>query len=145
MPVGADPPKEADIVIPNAKPPYLAAAGILTALGTGMMVVVTRWGEIEPVINSPASIVISMLTLYGLGGFSAYWLLARPHEERLHRAEAVINRLRERERDLMLQIAELGKQVASLSTAMDFLKDRFDKATEIRITPPAGGSEGAEG
>ena len=152
MAPGGEAPREADINIPHARPPWAAAAAILASLGGGMMVVVTRWEEIEPVINSPASIVISMLTLYGLGGFSSYWLLARPHEERLHRAEGVINRLRERERDLMVQIADLGKEVASLSTEIRYLKERLDKVTEVRPVsqrgrrkrppPRDGGAEG---
>ena len=43
---------------------------------------------------------------------------------RYRRAEHVINRLRERERDLMVRLAERGAEVAALRTTLDFLKAR---------------------
>lgn len=113
-----------DQAMPGQRIQWASLTVILGAIGTVMTAIVTRWTEIEPVLESPATIVISMLLIYALGGLSAYWLLARPHEERLARAEQVINRLRERERDLMVRLAELGAEVAALKTTVDFLKAR---------------------
>lgn len=108
----------------GTKPPYLSLAGILAAVGGVCMVVLNRWKDIEPILESPAMIVLAMLTNFSAGAFSSYWLVARPHEERLRRAEAVINRLRDQERALLTRVSELEVAKARLEERLTAIEAR---------------------
>lgn len=94
---------------------------LLSVMAGAFTYVVSEWAMIEPVLSSPAMVLISMLTIYGLGGLSAYWLVARPLEYRLGKAEGVINRMRDRERELGDQITTLMVEVAKLQTRLDLI------------------------
>lgn len=114
---------------PGERIPWLASAGILGTMGGAMMAVVGKWADIEPVLESPATIVIAMLAFYLFGAFSAYWVMVRPMEaqqrrteDRLQKAEGVIKDLRKQEREQLVMIGELGKKIAVLETSIEFLK-----------------------
>lgn len=92
---------------------------LLSAIGGAFAYVVGNWSSVEPVLSSPAMVLISMLSVYGLGGLSSYWLVARPLEHRLGKAENVIKRMRERERELGDQIVELRVSLARLEVRME--------------------------
>ena len=92
---------------------------LLSVIGGGFAYVVGNWSSVEPVLSSPAMELISMLSVYGLGGLSSYWLVARPLEHRLGKAEHVIKRMRERERELGDQIVELRVSLARLEVRME--------------------------
>ncbi len=94
---------------------------LLSVMAGAFTYVVSNWTMIEPVLSSPAMVLISMLTIYGLGGLSAYWLVARPLEHRLGKAENVISRMRDRERELGDQITNLRVEVARLQTRLDLI------------------------
>lgn len=113
--------------MPVGRAPWRSFVFIGSGFGASMWAIVTRWAEIEPVLESPATIVISMLLIFGLGAFSAYWVLARPHEERLVRAEAVIKGLRERERDLLIRDGEKSAAIARLETSVDYLRSQVEE------------------
>jgi hypothetical protein len=49
---------------------------LLSAIGGAFAYVVGNWSSVEPVLSSPAMVLISMLSVYGLGGLSSYWLVA---------------------------------------------------------------------
>lgn len=111
-------------VMPSSPPPpWGRYTAVMAALGASSVYIIGRWGEIEPVLESPAIIVISMLGVFGLGGLSAYWLLARPHEERLKRAELVINRLRDQERSLLERMGSKDVQIGVLQNELEHLKE----------------------
>tara|TARA_R110000787_G_scaffold3148_4_gene12611 strand:- start:10225 stop:10584 length:360 start_codon:yes stop_codon:yes gene_type:complete len=92
---------------------------LLTLIGGAFAYVVGNWSVVEPVLSSPAMVLIALLSVYGLGGLSSYWLVARPLEHRLGKAEGVINRLRDRERELGGQITELRVNLARLEARLE--------------------------
>lgn len=96
-------------------------AVLLSAIGAGFTYIVSNWKQVEPVLSSPAMLLVSMLSLYGLGGLSAYWLVARPLEYRLGKAEGVIKRMRDRERELGDQVSELRVELARLETKISLM------------------------
>ncbi|MBK8199248.1 MAG: hypothetical protein IPK75_12865 [Acidobacteria bacterium] len=134
--------------MPNAhEAPWGRYMAVMTALGAASVYLINNWGNIEPVLESPSVIVLSMLSVFGLGGLSAYWLLARPHEDRLRRAETVINRLRDQERQLLQREGDLKAQVAALEATVSFLKEEMadlrrrldrDREPRGRTTKPKG-------
>lgn len=127
-------PEGAPSDMPIGRLPWRSFIFIGGGFGASMWTVVARWGEIEPVLESPAIIVISMLLIFGLGAFSAYWVLARPHEERLVRAEGVIKGLRERERDLLVRDAEKSAAIARLEVSVEYLREQV---AELRLAQQA--------
>lgn len=123
---GAEGP-EPNMMPASAKPPWAQVSVVIAAVSGTALFVVNRWKDVEPVLESPAMIVMAMLAIFGLGGLSAYWLLARPHEERLRRAEAVINRLREHERLQMSRMAEKDVAIARLEERLNALQREFEE------------------
>lgn len=123
---GAEGP-EPNMMPGGVKPPWAQVSVVIAAVSGTALFVVNRWAEVEPVLESPAMIVMAMLAIFGLGGLSAYWLLARPHEERLRRAEAVINRLREHERNQMRSMAEKDVAIARLEERLNALAREFEE------------------
>lgn len=113
--------------------PRLAA--LVAGVAGSFTYVVSNWAAIEPVLSSPAMVLISMLTLYGLGGLSAYWVVARPLEHRLSITEKSLERMRERERVEAEKTAarekELGEQITALRVEVAKLQTRLDL-----ISPP---------
>ena len=97
---------------------------LFSAIGGSFAYIVSHWSAVEPVLSSPAMVLVSMLSIYGLGGLSAYWLVARPLEHRLNRAEGVIGRLRDRERELGEQIMSLRVDLAKLETQISMMGNR---------------------
>lgn len=118
---------EPNMMPAGAKPPWAQLSVVIAAVSGTALFVVNRWADVEPVLESPAMIVMAMLAIFGLGGLSAYWLLARPHEERLRRAEAVINRLRDHERNQMNRMAEKDVALARLEERLNALQREFDE------------------
>lgn len=123
---GAEGP-EPNMMPASVKPPWAQVSVVIAAVSGTALFVVNRWKDVEPVLESPAMIVMAMLAIFGLGGLSAYWLLARPHEERLRRAEAVINRLREHERLQMSRMAEKDVAIARLEERLNALQREFEE------------------
>lgn len=114
--------------------PWLASAGILGTMGGAMMAVVGKWAEIEPVLESPATIVIALMAFYLFGGFSAYWVMVRPMEaqqrrteDRLQKAEGVIKDLRRQEREQLLMIGRLERDLAVLGKEVEMLRIGYQK------------------
>ena len=91
---------------------------LLAALGGAGVFVVSNWDKVEPILSSPAIVVLTMFTVFGLGGLSVYWLVGRPLEQRLNRAEIVIRGLRDRERDLEKQVTDLRVELAEFRTIL---------------------------
>lgn len=121
---------------PAQSPPWGRYAAVMTGLGAASVYLIQNWGNIEPVLESPSIIVLSMLTVFGLGGLSAYWLLARPYEQRLNAAESVIKRLRLDERQLLVREGELKAQVRELQVTVQFLKGEMeDLKRRVETTP----------
>jgi type II secretory pathway component PulM len=117
-------------------------ATILAGLGTFGAFVVTRWKQVEPVLNSPVTIVVLAFAIFGLGGLSVYWLVARPLEKRQARLEGVISRMRSRERLLEETVADLRVSVARMETIIDLsgIKDALTQLGTAEIK--AGTDEG---
>ena len=116
--VSPDPPEPKEQVEKSVWPRLVVLIG---AIGSGFAYIVGNWTEVEPVLSSPAILIVSMLSLYGLGGLSAYWLVARPLEYRLGKAEGVIKRMRDRERELGDQISELRVELAKMEIRIDLM------------------------
>ncbi|MFN7178388.1 hypothetical protein [Hyphomonas sp.] len=110
---------------PAQSPPWGRYTAVMAGLGAVSVYLIQNWGSIEPVLESPSVIVLSMLTVFGLGGLSAYWLLARPYEQRLYAAESVIKRLRVDERQLLVREGELKAQVKALEVTVQFLREEM--------------------
>lgn len=117
--------------------PWGRYTAVMAALGAASAYVISNWAAIEPVIESPSIIVLSMLAVFGLGGLSAYWLLARPHEDRLRRAETVINRLREQERQFLQREGDMKAEIARLEVAVTYLRDELDAIKSQIAAAPA--------
>lgn len=114
--------------------PWLASAGILGTVSGAMMAIVGKWAEIEPVLESPATIVIALMAFYLFGGFSAYWVMVRPMEaqqrrteDRLQKAEGVIKDLRRQEREQLLMIGRLERDLAVLGKEVEMLRIGYQK------------------
>lgn len=127
---GADPRRDSHA----ERIPWLASAGILGTMGTAMMTIVGKWADIEPVLESPATIVISLVAFYMFGGFSAYWVMVRPMEaqqrrteDRLQKAEGVIKDLRRQEREQLLMIGRLERDLAVLGKEVEMLRIGYQK------------------
>ena len=97
---------------------WVRIGAIFAGLGSAGVYVVTNWTMVEPILASPATIVLAMFTVFGLGGLSVYWLVGRPLEKRLERAEQVIRRMRERERELETLVSDLRVEVAEFRTIL---------------------------
>ena len=97
---------------------WVRLGGLLTVMGGGFAYVIANWSKVEPVLSSPAIVLVAMLSIYGLGGLSVYWLVARPLEKRQARLEEVISRMRARERELETQIGDLRVEVAEMRTIL---------------------------
>lgn len=110
--------------------PWVRLGALMATVGGAFAWIVTNWGQVRPVLESPASVLLSMMTIYGLGGLSIYWLVTRPVEERLRRAEDVIGRLREHERTLMTRDGEKSAKIAELETAVKFMQVQIDDLKE---------------
>jgi hypothetical protein len=95
---------------------------ILTLAGGAFVWFAANYESIKPALESPAFLIVVMVSTYGLGGLSAYWVVARPLEKRLQAAENVINRLRADERSMRDQIAELRVIIARHETALQILQ-----------------------
>lgn len=96
--------------------PRLAA--IVAAMGAAGAYIVTNWAQVEPILSSPAVVLFAMFMVFGLGGLSVYWLVGRPLEKRLEKAEGVIKRMRDRERELEAQIADLRVELTEFRTIL---------------------------
>lgn len=94
---------------------------VLGAVGTVAIYIVTNWPMVEPVVSSPFAVVVSMVVCFLLGSLSNHWMVSLPLGDRVTRAEGVINRMRDRERELGGQITELKVMVATLQTRLDMM------------------------
>lgn len=119
-------PGDQAIMPPAQSPPWGRYTAVMAGLGAASAYLITNWARIEPILESPSIIVLSMLTVFGLGGLSAYWLLARPYEQRLNAAEGVIKRMRIDERMLLVREGDLKAQVKALEVTVGFLKEEVD-------------------
>jgi hypothetical protein len=131
------PPERPPSEIPVVRVPWRSFVVIGGSFGASVMAVVNNWAAIEPVLESPSMIMIAMLGLFGLGALSAYWVVARPHEERLVRAEGVIKGLRSREYDLLKRDAEKSAAIARLETTVEFLRKEIE---QLRAAMPVEGA-----
>ncbi len=118
------------VVMPaSPKPPYLSLAGILGAVGGVCLVVINRWAEIEPILESPAMVVLAMLSNFFAGCGAFYWVVSRPADERFRRAEDLIRRMRDRENMMMSRIAELEVAKARLEERLSAIEARVAETT----------------
>jgi hypothetical protein len=92
------------------------------------MVVVNRWKDIEPILESPTMIVLAMLTNFFAGCGAFYWLVSRPGDERFKRAEDLIRRMRDRENAMMARISELEVAKARLEERLSAVEARVPAA-----------------
>ncbi|MBI1401469.1 hypothetical protein [Hyphomonas sp.] len=91
---------------------------ILTIAGGAFAWFAANYEAIKPALESPAFLIVVMVSTYGLGGASAYWVVARPLEKRLNAAERVINGLRLDDRATRDKVADLKVTVARLETQL---------------------------
>ena len=94
---------------------------VLGAVGMVAAYIVTNWPLVEPVVSSAPMVVLSMVVCLLLGGLTNHWMVSLPLGDRVSRAEGVINRMRERERELGGEITELKVMVATLQTRLDMM------------------------
>lgn len=100
-------------------------AALMATVGGALMWSVTNWDQVRPVIYSPVSAMLAMMTLYGLGGLSIYWVVTRPLEDRLKKAEKLISELRGVERSLLKDDADKASRIAALETSVKFMTDQI--------------------
>lgn len=109
-----------------------------SALAGGFTWLVSNFARVQPVIEHPMVIYLLAFlwacSCFLLGGAAVYTLIARPMEQRFIRAEAVIRRLREREREQLIMQGELQAKIAALETAMQYMQRQLDAVLAAR--PP---------
>lgn len=110
---------------------WLRLGTLMATVGGGFVWVVTNWEAVRPVLYSPASALVAMMSLYGLGGLSIYWIVTRPMEVRLNKAESLIGTLREVERSLIRDDVDKASRIAALEVTVSFLTDQL---TDLRQT-----------
>lgn len=107
-----------------------------SALAGGFSWVVFNFAQVQPVIEHPLVIYVLVFlwacTCFLLGGAAVYTLIARPMEQRFIRAEDVIRRLREREREQLITQGELQAKIAALETAMQYMQRQLDAVLAAR-------------
>lgn len=121
---------------------WLRLGGLLTVMGGGFVYLIANWDQIEPVLSSPAIVLIGMLFIYAMGGVSVYWLVGRPLELRLDKAEDVIRRMREREQGLEQQVSDLRVELAEMRTILR-MKGLYAFPVEGEITATDGVTTGS--
>lgn len=101
--------------------PWVRIGAILATVGGAFVWIVTHWVEVKPVLESPAIVLLAMMTIYGLGGLSIYWIVSRPLEQRLLKTESLVSDLRSVERSLLKDDANKTARIATLETEVKFL------------------------
>ena len=105
---------------------------VMTILGGAFAWLVGNYEEAAPVLASPAMLILVLFATYGLGGLSAYWLVARPLMIRLQKAENVIKELRSQERSMLEQMAEMKAAIARHQVEIEFLREQVAKKPKPR-------------
>lgn len=108
---------------------------VIAAVGSVCAYVVSNWTDVEPILSSPAIVLMAMLCIFGLGGLATYWLVARPLEHRLGKAEGVINRLRDDERIIRAEMTKLQVQLARHETTLEMMLNPAPKLSTKRAKP----------
>ena len=107
-----------------------------SALAGGFTWLVSNFARVQPVIEHPMVIYLLAFlwacSCFLLGGAAVYTLIARPMEQRFIRAEAVIRRLRDREREQLIMQGELQAKIAALETAMQYMQRQLDAVMAVR-------------
>lgn len=106
---------------PDEGIPWVRAGALLASVGAAFVWIVTHWIEVQPVLESPATVLLSMMTIYGLGGLSIYWIVSRPLEQRLLKTEGLVSELRKVERSLLKEDADKAARIATLETEVKYL------------------------
>jgi hypothetical protein len=113
----------------NVWPRLLA---ITTIIGGAFAWLVGNYEEAAPVLASPAMLILVLFATYGLGGLSAYWLVARPLMIRLQKAEGVIKELRSQERTMLEQMAEMKAAIARHQVEIEYLRELVNNKPKPR-------------
>lgn len=100
---------------------WVRVGALLATVGGAFVWIVTHWAEVQPVLESPAVALLAMMTLYGLGGLSIYWIVSRPLEQRLLKTESLVSELRKVERALLKDDANKTARIATLETEVKYL------------------------
>lgn len=109
---------------------WVRIGAILATVGGAFAWIVTNWVEVAPVLVSPAIVLLSMMTIYGLGGLSIYWIVSRPLEQRLLKTESLVSELRKVERSLLKDDAIKTAQIAALETHVKYLTAQISTLTQ---------------
>lgn len=107
--------------------PWVRLGALMATVGGGFVWMVTNWDQVRPVLYSPISAMLAMMTLYGLGGLSVYWVVTRPLEDRLKKAEKLISELRGVERSLLKDDADKASRIAALETSVSFMTQQIQE------------------
>lgn len=107
--------------------PWARLLLVLSILGGGFAWLVGNFTDVAPVLEHPFMMFTWTWVCFMLGGAAVYTLIARPLEQRFSRAEDVIRRLRDRERQLLIEQGNLKAEVASLKSTVDHLKEQVEQ------------------
>ena len=118
---------------PEEKFPWKGVGIVLGVTGSIATYIVTNWSQVEPVITSAPAVVLFMVFNLMLGMLIDHLLVSLPLRDRQKRSEGVINRMRERERELGSEITELKVELAKVRTHLDLIMKQQG------LAPPAGG------
>lgn len=109
---------------------WVRVGALLATVGGAFVWIVTHWLEVKPVLESPAVVLLAMMTIYGLGGLSIYWIVSRPLEQRLLKTESLVSELRKVERDLLKDDASKVARIATLETEVKYLRAQISTLTQ---------------